>query len=1446
MSQKLNDIVHFRGDRLFHGAVDISWFGTDADKAKAASEAFVFHGPKYHGVQQEDVGTEHGYQLVDTASLARSVVRRCYGIEDVPFTLAIAGYGTGKSHIGLTLASLLSNPHGKIAQTILNAIEAADADIGSDIGLVLQEAKQPCLVLTLNGMQSFDFAAEITRQVVQTLKANGQDPKPLDDLRPRFGQAASLIRISNDSVVKELLTVCDADSAQYLLTKLEQQDEQIYAKIHDFFEDRGMPISGMRGGAVRDVIDITVREYCGRDKPYRCILFLFDEFGKYTEFATVRSQIAGSGVLQDLFESIQANSNNSCFLGFIQFELNSYVQRVAPEYRNEILRYVTRYQISNKVYLSINMETLIANLLEKCNTTLLDRWFEGEQAKISSGKAKENIARWFPQSKNHRLWGDLDQFHSVICKGCWPLSPYSTWLLFYLAAAGKHLQERSVLALLGDVLLRFRNMEVSDGGEWSLSPSDLWSDALQQEFISSEETGQQGSSTHAYTSVIARHGSGLPLELKKLLCAVVLASKLGLQVSNKDKAIEALGTLSGIPLNIADKGIHRLQEEYNVLEWDEAFKSFDILGDAVPRNQFLSFVRQRVASSYDEAGKAKLFASKAAAWCDLLSDLECDFAEAQKIMTREWRYRAVTSNLDYLLQHIKIASDRWVAAISVDEPRGTIIYTYVEQSRKPTDMLSEAVRFLKATAREAKVSTLPILVVLLCDESSTLGQALAEYAVLEEGLTEQDRVKFGNLIGAHKEKQRQVIREQVESMIKQRHYATGLKEELTEHRLSRVGSELFAKIYKTPIPFPFDGFSTAKGNAADTCQELTRELFVGKLDYDGVIAKPMKAKNRALTVLNDTWGIFTKKGDVSRRPKYPIVCAITEKWDDALTSDAKQLSVADAISQVCHPPYGGNIASAGLLLSVFVAPRTEKLVVMRDGQQIAVSQWVQDGLFRGKFIDLSALHGVYLILLGEESSEWETLLDEWEQCDNHLTRKSCCERAEELKQRVPVPPAMGYREMHLREQALKAIEAIAKIDKAQNDAISKAEQGKEHQDVGLLTWGAVELKKICDTMISEKPLWTDSQIAEIQPHYERAKQTVILFFSEWLARQAPKNDAPDTVGDFKHKMLHLVAGNLKKLGLEQESDQVEAHTLQVIRKAETVVDARQLMRDVDLWLTKHSSASKNVRIADLRALKEEGKKYASKLQGLSGRISLPEIGEIRQKLATFIDELKQAENAIEKRASALWNNKLCSEEDMERLLVEVNSLISAYENLPDDQSDLLLMKRVLQTYQQDYHQLANKSLAGIEFEKLAEQLKQEASATFGKQKPPWSPAETIDDFVVIISKERKEASANWIDTVEADMPNIAGMSVADANKLLDRVNTPPAILAESHAKRLQKVSKAVELHLSDLKIDWLVEKFKELPKKSQKEFIKRIQEEIGTDDSVSLLKQKRITKKGDK
>jgi len=1422
MAEQLNDIVRFRGDRLFNGAVNIDWFNSDESKAKAASEAFVFHGPKYHGVSQDDVGSIHGHKLIDTANFARSVIRRCYGIEDEPFTLAIAGYGTGKSHLGITLASLVSDPGGETAQQIISALELVDANIGRDLRLILQETDQPCLAVTLNGMQGFDLSAELLKQIINTLNKDGYDSRSLDDLRPRFAQAAALVRMSNETVINELLAATEEDSIDCLINQLGQQDERTYAKVHDFFADRGMPIRALSGESIRDVIDIVAKEYCGAGKPYRSLIIFFDEFGKYTEFATVKSQIAGNGVLQDLFESIQANANNACFVGFIQFELNAYVQRIAPEFKNEILRYITRYQSANRLYLSINLETLIASLFEKKQENLLKEQFDNNHSKSESREIMANISKWFPHSQNHSIWGDEELFHSVIRKGCWPLSPYSTWLLFFLASVGKHLQERSALALLGDVFHRSETKKIGNISEWSMGPADLWSDSLQQEFISSEETGQQGTITHAYGSVIAKHGSRLSQDQIKLLRAIVLSSKLGLVTSGKEESIQALSELSSLPHNVAGREIKLLQEEFNVIEWDDSFKAFDILGDAVPRTQFLSFVRQRVASSYDETGKANLFASRAAEWCDLLADLKCDFADENKIYSQEWRFFSVTSNMDYLAQQIKISSDRWASAIAIDEPRGTVIYTYIGQSRSADDVLLDTSRCLRAASNESKVNALPILVVLLHDSDGSLGQSLAEVAVLD-GISETDKAKFGNLIGAHKEKQLKMIREKIDLLIKDRLYSTAVKDDFSAKRLNQVGTELFKRIYKSPISFPFDGFGTGKGaNGADTCHELTRELMHGKLNFEGIIQKPVKVKNRAVTVLKDTWDIFNQNGSISRRPKYPVIRALTEKWDDVLSKEQK-LPLAESIQQICRPPYGANIASAGLFLGVYIAPRYENMVVMQNGCQMSISEWIQDGIFKGKYINLASLNNVDLMNLGEASSEWETLLDEWEQCEDFRSRVNYSMRSLELKRRSPVPPMLVYREDRLQDLAEHANNELAKAVKIQNDAWRLIEKSQSKMDCSLASWGAAMLKEHCDSMISETPLWTDMQINEIEKDYANARQYAIHYFSEWLKYQSPISDNPSDVGDFKHKMIRVIGSNLKQIGLENEFTQLESYTLDIIKNAEKIAEARQLVRDIQSWLESHADATKIGRIAELRALKQVGFDYAKKLQKLTQRTNLSDVTQLRSELSEFMQKIKVTEDGLMNRASAIWNAEIQDESDLDKTISEVDSLIHSFDNIPNDLEDFELMRKALKIYRMWYQRLSDNNLSWGSFSENADEMLKECEAFFGEEEVPWNPEDVKNAFIETISAIRQSKSLSWISRIRENVDTVDKMSAIEANQYHTQLSNPPSVLTAEHHVILNELIHKVDQRLSDLKIEWLVEKFKELSQESKIEFIRIVQ-----------------------
>ncbi len=1417
MANQLSEIVRFRGDRLFNGAVNIEWFGNDPVKAKFASDAFVFHGPKYHGVSQKDIGDQHGHKLVDTANFAKSIIRRCYGLEEQPFTLAIAGYGTGKSHLGLTLANLINAPHSESAANILSALNAADDVLANEIQLTLLEASQPCLVLTLNGMRGFDLSAEVTRQLTAILKRDGHETKYLDELRPRFGQAVSLIEMSNETVKNELLDFTDADSVKNVVSGLEQQDENLYSKVYEFFEKKGMPIRVLAGESIRDVVDITVREYCGPGKPYRSLLILFDEFGKYIEFATIRSQIAGNGVLQELFEAVQANSNAVCFVGFIQFELSAYVKRIAPEYKNEILRYVTRYQSADRLYLSINLETLIASLIEKKQPDLLDEKFDNTSSISESTKIISRLNKWFPHSQNYRSWSDQKLFHSVIRKGCWPLSPYSTWLLFFLASAGKHLQERSALALLSDSFSKFQEFDLDERISWSITPVDLFSEDLLNEIISSEKTDQQGSIAHSYTSVISKHESRFTDGQIRVLKAILLASKLGLVASNKADAVFALSELSGCAIEALNSEVSQLQEEYNVIEWDDAFNAFDILGDAVPRTQFLAFIRQRVASTYDEAGKSTLFASKAAEWCDLLTDLECDFADENRIGTREWRYTSVTTNLDYLAQQIKIASDHWLSAVEVDQGRGTVIYCYAEQNRSTEVALNIDSKILRKAAKEIQVKALPILIVLLHDSEGNLGQILAEYSVLQD-ISDGDKAKFGNLIGAHKEKLLKSIREIIGSLIKQRLFVLPVKNNDGVRRLSQVGNLIFKAIYQKPISFPFDGFKTARSNGANTCYELTYELMHGKLDFNSITAKPVKIKNRAITVLKDNWGIFNKNGSVSRRPAHLIIRSLTEKWDDRLSKDQK-LPVAKVLKEICQPPYGANIASAGLFLGVYIAPRFDNLVVMKDGVQVGIGQWIQENIFRGKFLNLASLQSVDLMQLGEASAEWENLLDEWEQSESYVSQVSYLKRAHQLKERIPIPPLLVYREDGLKQKSMHAYGELEKVKKIQDKSWERVESGYKQHDCSLIAWGAADLKSTLERMEIEEGLWTEQQISDLQKDYSTTRQYVIQACDKWLGMQFPRSDSPSDVGDFKHKMLRLVGKNFDKIGLTDEYLRLEKYTKKAVRNAEIIADAKLVVRNAEAWLDEQSRAFETKRIVKARVLKGKGVDFSTRLQKISERVELPEIIPLRERLANFTRDIGEIEKAFFQKASALWETTISLERELDPMAVEIDSLILSFDGLDSDLEDLLSMKKAIKIFRTSYDELNSPQLSWSQFNSLKGALIERFQVDLEEEEVPWEFEEVVKSFFKTITQERKIRSNSWFTEISVDEGIVKSMAADRANKLLHQISSPPLYLTEEDGESVNKLKQLLIQRLNDLNIEWLIEKFKELSMAKQSEFL---------------------------
>lgn len=1427
MKNRLQDIIRFQSERLFEGAVNLDWLLNDPERSGKAASAFVFHGPKYHGVRQEEIGTSHGHNLQDTASFTHAIVRSCIGLDEKPFSLAIAGYGTGKSHLALTLGKLLSGPSSEIAEKILTSLKNADSFIGNKIQELL-DGKKPCLTLSLNGMENYDLTAEISKQIVNQLRTHGADLGPVVNLRPRFAEAASRVKImSSNPELKAAICECTAtDNVEAILDRLELQDEKVYDSLCPIFENNGLRIPVYGGESLKDLIDVACNEYCGMDpdKPFISLIVLFDEFGRYAEFATMKRQIAGSGVLQHLFEGIQNNSDKTTFIGFIQFELNSYVQRIAPEFKNDIIRVITRYQNSDKFYLSTNLETLIAHLIEKKQTDIIDLLDSEENQQISS-QVMMKINRWFPLSLQYRLWKEPQQFHNIIRKGCWPLSPYSVWLLFYLSAAGRHLQERSALSLLSKRIDDYLDTPVAfEKVFFELTPCNLWSEELLQEFISSEEEGQQGTIAHAYATVLNKHSTRLNTVQKMILQAIVLSAKLAIVSKDKPDAEKALSAFSGVPLPELNEEIKVLHDEFNIIEWDKNFLLFDILGDAVPRTQFLAFLRQRVASAFDENGKAELFVRSISRWCDKTNDLECDFAEVNEISTKEWGYQAVASNLMTLKNHIEFAAENWRKAMGIDQKRGTIIYCYLGPNEDIEKNEIDAIKFLKDVSKRTGQVCIPILVVFIVDDSGEIGRMIAELSVLSDSISEQDKEKFGNLIGSHEEKTRQLLSKSVEIALKQRHYVTSAYNAIEARRLNTFGRELFSAIYKKPLPFNFDGYATKGGQAAISCHQLTLDLLNGKLDFQTCSSKPQKERNRSLNILQHCWDCFNKTTGKIAIPKQSVAHSIVTKWRYILDADDNPFVIAEELKAVCLPPFGANIASAGLLFGVFLAPRRETVFIKLDnGSQVDVSQWLQKDLFRNRVIDLDRIGKAEIINIGEESSQWEILLDDWENEETHLGRIQIYRQAEELRKRISVPPALAYQYKHLEELTANSSLAIEKMNQKRDNAWNQIDKGCKFRNGSDIIWGAASLGKLLKKLENEYEEWTNNEKSDLENDLGRARQYVIGIFSDWLPTLTLRTDNPDQIGEFKHKVGKLLYDNLLLLNLNEQAEELKKWVAEQIRNCQVQADASRLIQEIDIWLTEHSNIFKIKRVAQIRSLIIPGKEFGKKLQTTARKVNLPEMDGIRNRLNDFLNDLKNAEADLSKKANDLWDSEITCFDDIDPLLRNVNDLIATYEGCDNDLEDLSLMQKAIKLFKESYSKLYDFSLDWKQFEALTAKIKTDAGVKYGdNDPPPWDIEETIDVLSEEISEIRKDKAIEWLKPFLNNESRISVMGVKEADGLRSKLLSKSPLLSDEQIEIAQRLAEKAEERCNGLEVEWLYQKFMQLSENAQEIFLSKI------------------------
>ena len=114
---------------------------------------------------------------------------------------------------------------------------------------------------------------------------------------------------------------------------------------------------------------------------------------------------------------------------------------------------------------------------------------------------------------------------------------------------------------------------------------------------------------------------------------------------------------------------------------------------------------------------------------------------------------------------------------------------------------------------------------------------------------EEDAKKFSNFMLDRENTSLDEMRNRFRLLERERNLILACTKDVPEGRIKNILAELFDVIYYKHIPFPFDGFHTAKGNAAKDCRLFTSELFMGNFNQGRVAAMKTQQKNRAVRVL---------------------------------------------------------------------------------------------------------------------------------------------------------------------------------------------------------------------------------------------------------------------------------------------------------------------------------------------------------------------------------------------------------------------------------------------------------------------------------------------------------------------------------------------------------------------------------------------------------------------
>ena len=948
---RVSDIVEFSKDKFYNGAVQTEWF-YDKDRRDGIASSYVFHGPKYYGISSADIkSTTH--QLIDTASFARAIAERLYEAKTAnPFLMTIAGYGTGKSHLAVCLGTLFCSNTGAVQQQIIANISSVDSGIGEYIQKIHTKEN---LVIALNGMSNFNLDAEILSLVRSSLHADGLDDSVLYEITRAYDIAKHFVERTFPIYAKEFeksaSNVGIREKGEELKRFLVEQVESNAAAlsvINQVYQDvNGDTIHWDRGISSGDILKTISAKLCGEGKPYNKILILFDEFGRFIEYAAANPDVAGEASLQQMFEAVQDANGAIIFAGFIQSDLSAYLSRI--DKTANIVRYVGRYENSDKFYLSNNFETILANLLRKTDDAKFNKAvnpsfnrYERYYSRIMS-----SLTRWDKSAQKKSVWSSKQLYENVILRGCFPFHPITVW---FLSNTSSWMQQRSTIAFVAEMYQSIRNSEINEDWLPYIYPVDIVESSIYHEMLNSEEKGLvQSQFCMLYRDIIVKNRNKFTPSELTVLKSVLILNMCRFSFVDKLDAIKAIQYCSPLTENEVSSALVSLEQMYAVISFDDNAKVFDFIAEANGLNEFKR-VFQRYAlgvqadiNDCDETTLMEL---------SLTSPVDTSFAQEHHISSTEWCFKQALVSSDNITEaYISSRLNELSMAYTGEEPRGLLLYAYCN---KNADTEIDRLSKLHSKLSLEKSS---ILIFFIDDAESVITTSLRALKVLNK-FSVSDSNRFSKFVVGQSNSYKKKLSKDFAALASKRQMivSDGIKN--YEGRKSQICSQRFNELFTSAPPFAFDGFEKktslqAKKYLSNICKKLYDRSLMNVQSYQALTQDEKNRVRACLAVgVRTSWQVFDNDLGLIP-PRNPILADIFRGIYDKLSPDEPK-PLFSLIKEYLAAPYGMNANSISMFLMYFLSYHENGVRCYYDQEKLLPSH-LSEKIFRQDKLNIREL-----------------------------------------------------------------------------------------------------------------------------------------------------------------------------------------------------------------------------------------------------------------------------------------------------------------------------------------------------------------------------------------------------------------------------------------------------------------------------------------------------------